>query len=226
MTLSKVFDCNFGLEPTILVPTGDFFNMTNKNPLSRVLALLLLFGLFTSLSTAQSTNSEQTSNTSEKNTRPDWHNTEIINAKNNEAFTLASLEGKTIFIEPMATWCSYCSYQLDIVNQAKQQLIDENLNEDFVFLALSVEGNIANEKLVKHAERLEVDLIFAAASPDLLRGITNEFGRDAIHPHSTPHFIVKNNGDMTELKTGLETVEDIYDELIAVHSPTIMEESN
>ena len=160
--------------------------------------------------------------------RPDWHSLELVSAITGETFTLASLSGKTVFVEPMATWCTNCSRQLSAVNDAKAQLMAEELGEDFVFLALSVEGNLANEKLASHAERIGSTIDFAVATPDLIRGISDSHGRGALNPPSTPHFIIKSNGEMTEVQTGMESSQEIYDELIAAHASgmMMMEQSN
>jgi len=160
--------------------------------------------------------------------RPEWHNLELVSAITGETFTLASLSGKTVFVEPMATWCSNCSRQLSAVNAAKAQLMAEDLGDDFVFLALSVEGNLANEKLASHAERIGSNIDFAVATQDLIRGISESHGRSALNPPSTPHFIIKSNGEMTEVKTGMESSQEIYNELIAAHASgmMMMEQSN
>lgn len=161
--------------------------------------------------------------------RPEWHSLELTNAVTGEAFTLASLSGKTVFVEPMATWCPNCSRQLSAVNSARAQFASEEMGEDFVFLALSIEGNLANERLASHAERLGLseNIVFAVATQDLIRGISENYGRSALNPPSTPHFIIKSNGDMTEVKTGMESSQEIYDELAAAHASTMMmEQSN
>ena len=147
-----------------------------------------------------------------------WQNTELINAKTGENFTLADFEGKTVFVEPMATWCSNCRRQLNNVVAAKSELNNAELSEeeqDYVFIALSVEGNIPNEDLAQYAEREGFDLIFAVASQDLIRQLVDEFGRPITNPPVTPHFIIKSDGSTTELQTGLESTDELVVELTA-----------
>ena len=50
----------------------------------------------------------------------------------------------------MATWCSNCRKQLSNVNTAMQEA-----GEDVVFIALSVEGNLADDKLAEYAARVK-----------------------------------------------------------------------
>ncbi|KPK07150.1 MAG: hypothetical protein AMJ56_13680, partial [Anaerolineae bacterium SG8_19] len=40
--------------------------------------------------------------------RPAWQQLTLTNARTGETFTLADFGGQTVFVEPMATWCSNC----------------------------------------------------------------------------------------------------------------------
>lgn len=139
-----------------------------------------------------------------QNERPDWQNLELTNAATGETFTLASFEDKTVFVEPMATWCTNCRKQLGNVNDAMQEA-----GEDVVFIALSVEGNLADDKLAEYAERQGFNMIFAVTTPELLTALVDEFGRTITSPPSTPHFIIRPDGTTTELTTGIEAPEVI-----------------
>lgn len=121
----------------------------------------------------------------------------LTNAATGEAFTLADFAGKTVLVEPMATWCTNCRAQLGNVIQAKNQL-----GSDFVFVGLSVGENITDADLATYANRQGFDLIFAVASAEMLSELTNSFGRASLTPPSTPHFIIRPDGSMTELFTG------------------------
>jgi len=134
--------------------------------------------------------------------RPDWQNLELTDAQTGESFTLASFEDKTVFVEPMATWCTNCRKQLNNVNSAIPEA-----GEDVVFIALSVEGNLADDKLAEYATRQEFDMMFAVATPELLTALVEEFGRKITSPPSTPHFIIRPDGSTTELTTGIEAPE-------------------
>ncbi len=131
--------------------------------------------------------------------RPTWQGLELTDARTGEVFTLGGFEGKTVFVEPMATWCANCRRQLGNVNAAK-----EEVGEDVVFVALSVEGNLSNEALAEYAEKEGFDLRFAVVTPELLRALVDTFGRAITSPPSTPHFIIRPDGSTTDLVTGIE----------------------
>jgi peroxiredoxin len=121
-----------------------------------------------------------------------------MNAATGEPFTLADFAGRTVLVEPMATWCSNCRRQLGNVSQARMQL-DE---EQFVVIALSVAENIEDADLAAYAQRENFDFVFAVANEQMLSALSDNFGRGAITPPSTPHFIISPDGTTSELLTG------------------------
>ncbi len=164
----------------------------------QILLALIIISLFASLSFAQTE-------------RPDWQSYELVNAKTGETFTLGGFEDKIVFVEPMATWCSNCRAQLK--NVAKAQA--ENA-EDVVFVALSLEGNIANEKLAAYAEKEGFEMIFAKTSQKLLQDLINLYGRGVSSPPSTPHFIISPDGTTSEMKLGREPADELLAKIDAV----------
>ena len=138
--------------------------------------------------------------------RPDWHFVSFTDVRNGETLTFADLEGKTVFVEPMATWCSNCRRQLGNVAEAQAQLAG---NEDIVFVALSVEPNIDDARLLEYANNEGFNWTFAKASPELLQGMVDAFGRTVTNPPSTPHFTIWPDGSMTDLSTGFESAEEL-----------------
>ncbi|GAA5531057.1 TlpA disulfide reductase family protein [Herpetosiphon gulosus] len=129
-----------------------------------------------------------------------WQTLPLINARTGESFTLADFHGKTIYIEPMATWCSNCRKQLTIVAETQAQL----KNPDVVFIGLSVETDLAASDLAAYADAAGFDWLFAVSTPELLRELTAVFGRTITNPPATPHFIIRPDGTTTELSTGIE----------------------
>ena len=142
--------------------------------------------------------------------RPAWQSIELTNAVTGEVFTLGGFEGKSVYVEPMATWCSNCRTQLGNVNAAIPEA-----GENAVFVALSVEGNLPNAQLAAYAEKEGFNLIFAVAPTDLLQALVDEFGRAITSPPSTPHFIIRPDGSTTDLATGREAPEAILAQLAA-----------
>ncbi len=137
--------------------------------------------------------------------RPTWQTLSLVNARTGETFTFADFEGKTVFVEPMATWCSNCRQQLGNVRNAREQLVNENV----IFVALSVEAGLGNDVLASYADDNGFDWYFAVVSTDLLAELVTIFGRTVTNPPSTPHFIIRPDGTTTTLKTGIESTDDI-----------------
>ncbi|MAU01737.1 MAG: hypothetical protein CL608_31750 [Anaerolineaceae bacterium] len=143
---------------------------------------------------------------------PAWMNIPVTDVRTGETFTLADFAGKTVFVEPMATWCTNCRRQLGNVAEAKAQLGD---SEDVVFVSLSVETNIGNGDLANYTEETGFDWAFAVATPEMLVSLVETFGQSITNPPSTPHFIIRPDGSTTELTTGFEGPDEILQNLEA-----------
>lgn len=137
-----------------------------------------------------------------------WQKIALTNVRTGETFTLADFAGKTIFVEPMATWCTNCRRQLTNVSSARAQFDD-----DVVFIALSVETNISNEDLKAYTESTGFDWVFAVATSELLQELVALYGQTITNPPSTPHFIIRPDGSTTDLVTGIEGVEEIVSQI-------------
>ncbi len=142
---------------------------------------------------------------------PLWQTISLTDVRNGEVFTIADFSGKTVFVEPMATWCTNCRRQLGNVSEARAVLNDENT----VFIALSVETNLSDEVLANYTEETGFDWVFAVATPELVQELAASFGQSITNPPSTPHFIVRPDGSFTDLVTGIESPEEIISSLQA-----------
>ena len=128
-----------------------------------------------------------------------WGKADLVNARTGETFKIGDYAGKTIYVEAFATWCPNCLKQLTAVHEAQMKF------PDTVFIALSVEGDIAEEALVKYADdNMFADIVFAKATPEVLESLVSEFGADITNPPSTPHFFISSMGEASELITGIE----------------------
>ncbi len=135
----------------------------------------------------------------------DWKTLPLVNARTGESFTLADFAGKTVYVEPMATWCTNCRQQLGNVKLIK----DQSAAKDVVFIGLSVETNIAAADLATYAQEQGFDWTFAVMTPDMLAALVNTFGRSISSPPATPHFIIRADGSTTDLKTGIMSTDDL-----------------
>lgn len=135
---------------------------------------------------------------------PLWQTLAVTNAATGESLSLGDFKGKTVFVEPMATWCSNCRAQQGNVREAKAQLGD-----DVVFVGLSLETTLPAESLARYAQDNGFDWTYAVMSEELLAGLVDEFGRSITSAPSTPHFIIRPDGSFSELSTGIHSVEEI-----------------
>jgi cytochrome oxidase Cu insertion factor (SCO1/SenC/PrrC family) len=143
-------------------------------------------------------------------TLPAWQGISLTNARTGEPFTLADFLGKTVFVEPMATWCTNCRNQLHNVREARAQAGD-----DTVFVALSLETNISDAMLAQYADDAGFDWLFAVMTPEMLQELADAFGRSVTAAPSTPHFIVRADGSHTDLVTGIQPAAQILQQLQA-----------
>lgn len=134
-----------------------------------------------------------------------WMTLPLVNVATGETFTLAHFSGKTVYVEPMATWCTNCRRQQRKVIAARKELDPD----EFIFLSLSVEDGLANQVLADYAQQYGFDWLFAVATPEMVQALIDHFGRAIITPPSTPHFIISPNGAVTELMTGFHEPADI-----------------
>ena len=144
---------------------------------------------------------------------PAWQTLELTDVATGKPFKLADYHGKTVFVELMATWCPNCKKQLGFVTAAKKQLA---ANTNIVFVALSVESDLDPAKLLKYSQDTKYDLQFAVLNADGLKAFSDAFGRTALNPPSTPHFIIKPDGSNTKLRTGFESAKALVGELSTI----------
>ena len=142
---------------------------------------------------------------------PTWAKLPLTNARTGEIFALADFAGKTIFVEPMATWCINCRRQLPNVEAARKQ-VD---SDQYIFVGLSVAENVDNATLAKYVDSQGWNFIFAVAPDPMVQGMVDAFGRTVVTPPSTPHFLIRPNGSLSKIFTGPHTVEELIAQLKA-----------
>lgn len=145
--------------------------------------------------------------------RPDWQQFELTDVATGETFTLGDFYGKTVFVEPMATWCTNCRAQLRTVRDVIATFESEAVR-DVEFVALSLETNLDDSRLLSYTENQGFDWPFAVMSEEMLVSLVEEFGRSVANAPSTPHFIIRPDGTFTELDTGFEDVEELVEQIV------------
>ena len=138
-------------------------------------------------------------------TGPAFLTAELTDARTGDTFTLADFAGQTVYVEPMATWCTNCRRQLGRVAEANAQLEAGEV----IFIGLSVEANLSDEVLAGYANGQGFDFLFAVATPELLEGLVEQYGRSVANPPATPHFLISPDGTLSDLFTGSHSVDEI-----------------
>ena len=72
----------------------------------------------------------------------------------------------------MATWCTNCRSQQNIVRGVRDQFGD-----DVVFISLSVENNLPDQMLADYAVDNNYGWTFVVATPELLTALVDQYGR-------------------------------------------------
>lgn len=144
------------------------------------------------------TNSSVTASNTTNNSGAKLTDVVVTDAMTGKPFKLSDLAGKTVLVEPMATWCPKCKTQLQNVKQARTELGDQ----DYAFVAISVEPDLPRAELAQYAKAEGFDWTFAIATPEMLQALEKQFGQTAVAPPATPHFIIKPNGEVSDLSTG------------------------
>jgi thiol-disulfide isomerase/thioredoxin len=143
--------------------------------------------------------------------KPAWQTVALTDARTGATFTLGDFAGRTVFVEPMATWCSKCREQMGTLREVQAQLG----SDEFVFIALSVETNISSADLAQYADAQGFGWTFAVLTPEALGELVETFGRTISNPPATPHFIIRPDGSATELSTGIEPADALIAKLRA-----------
>jgi thiol-disulfide isomerase/thioredoxin len=143
-----------------------------------------------------------------------WATAQLTDVTTGEPFTLSGLaaEGKVVFVETMAIWCSNCRAQ-----QREAVAAFANLDpEQFVWVGLDVESSESAEDLARYGQENGFPFKYAIANTDLARALATEFGDVVLSPPSVNLIILGADGGVTKL-TGHHSAAELT-ALAAEHS--------
>lgn len=144
--------------------------------------------------------------------RPDWLALPIVDARTGQTFTMADLAGKTVYVEPMATWCTNCRQQMGNI---RDNLLTKLDPERTVLLGLSVETDLPGEDLAAYVDKQGFSWQFAVMTPELLQALAATYGQTVTNPPAVPHFVIGPDGSASDLSTGFHTADQLFGELTA-----------
>jgi cytochrome oxidase Cu insertion factor (SCO1/SenC/PrrC family) len=86
----------------------------------------------------------------------------------------------------------------------RDNVIPQVNSEDVVFVSFTVETNDTDANMAAYQDENDFDWAFAVATPELISGLTTQFGAFVTIPPSQPHFIIYPDGTTTGLLTGMQ----------------------
>lgn len=127
-----------------------------------------------------------------------WLDIELTDAESGETFTLASLAGSVVALEPMAIWCPTCKSQQDNVRQAYADIEAAGAR----FISLGVDPNEGADSLANYAERNGYEWTFARSPEEFSRALNDLFGAQVLSPPSTPLIVLDTAGEVVVQEFG------------------------
>jgi cytochrome oxidase Cu insertion factor (SCO1/SenC/PrrC family) len=157
--------------------------------------------------TSPTVTAEQTAET----TASAWVDIELTDAETGELFTLASLKGNVVAIEPFAVWCTNCHVQQDNVRAAYDDLEASGVK----FVSLGVEPNESLDRISEYRARRDYAWTFAQSPIELSRAMADIFGPQILAVPSTPLIILDEDGSVVFQDFGFhgpDALRDIFSE--------------
>jgi cytochrome oxidase Cu insertion factor (SCO1/SenC/PrrC family) len=138
---------------------------------------------------------------------PAWFNASLTDVNSGQPFTIADYHGKVVLVETLAVWCSNCMKQQREVLALHQALGER---DDFVSVGIDIDLNESADQLKGHAERNGFDWVYAVATPEVAREISDLYGVNFLNPPSTPMLIIDRQGQAHPLPFGLKSAAELH----------------
>lgn len=136
-----------------------------------------------------------------------WLDIALTDAASGETFTLASLAGRVVAIEPMAIWCSNCKAQQDNVKSAYPEIEAAGVT----YISLGIDPGEDPEALARYADRRGYDWRFVQSPVELSRELSDLFGPQILSAPSTPLIVLDANGEVFTQEWGFHAPERLLE---------------
>lgn len=133
-----------------------------------------------------------------------WAAATLTDVTTGEPFTIASLGGRTIFVEAMAIWCTNCRAQQGRFTEALASLDPETV----AYVVLTVDPAETAADLARYKAERGFTGRYAVAGRDVAAALQAEFGANVLNPPTVPLVLISAGGDVS-FRTGGESVDDI-----------------
>lgn len=134
-----------------------------------------------------------------------WLDIELTDAATGETFTLASLGGEVVAIEPMAVWCTSCKRQQDNVKQVYADIEAAGVR----YISLGIDPGEDPEMLARYAERHGYEWTFVQSPTAFSRAINDRFGPQILSAPSTPLIVLDPSGEVAAQTFGPHAPDDV-----------------
>ncbi len=133
-----------------------------------------------------------------------WAAATLMDVNTGDTFTIASLAGRTIFVEAMAIWCTNCRAQQGRFTEALASLDPGTV----AYVVLTIEPSETAEDLARYKDERGFTGRYAVAGRDVSAALEAEFGANILNPPTVPLILISPTGDIS-FHTGGESVDDI-----------------
>lgn len=173
-----------------------------------VMSIVIVVGLVVLLSVSIDKRASSLNESKEKEIPGDWKSLKLVDAENEEEFSLETYQGKKVLVEAFAVWCPVCTRQ-----QQEIQKLHEELGDTFISLSLDVDPNEDAAKVRAYRAQHGFSWRFAVASPDFTRALIAAFGNDVVNAPSAPVVLLCEDGRARKLSSGVKSTEKLKAEL-------------
>ena len=124
-----------------------------------------------------------------------WATATLTDVRTGEPFRIADLvaQGRVVFLETMAIWCSNCRRQQQEAVAAMAGLDPSSVT----WVGIDVEASESADALARYSEDNGFDFTYAIADRDLARALVEEFGEQILNPPSVNVVVIGTDGRVT-----------------------------
>jgi hypothetical protein len=133
-----------------------------------------------------------------------WATTALNEVSSGQAFTIAGLAGRTIFVEAMAIWCTKCREQQFRFRDALARLDPATV----AYVVLTVDPSETANELARYKRDRAFVGMYAVAGRNVSAALEQEFGSNVLNPPTVPLILVTAGGEI-RFETGGESVDEI-----------------
>jgi hypothetical protein len=134
-----------------------------------------------------------------------WLDIELADAVTGETFSLASLAGEVVAIEPMAIWCTNCKRQQDNVKAAYPEIESAGVT----YISLGIDPGENPDALARYADRNGYGWTFSQSSTEFSRALSDLFGPQVLSAPSTPLIVLDPSGEVAVQEFGFHDPEKL-----------------